>query len=244
MDSQDGKKTSQKKSKDSQKVIDISQRIAERDAKKNPFEKLKDIKVRLDLEQAKIAIPVSLLSILVIVTLANSQILNSPDVIESRDLASQGTTIVPARGIASIPSGTSTSEDELVQAMASKSLSEISAVGRSPSALEKLSLETLEGKYAIRMTESQKISEIQIAPNQVESPIRFEAKFIESNRSWMPVAFEKSVRVQNQKNATGSHEVYHLVNRLSMPVAQIDVSLDTAGRLLAMKVVTTTVASK
>ena len=126
--------------------------------------------------------------------------------------------------------------------MSNKTLAEISAVGRKPSALEKLSLETLEGKYAIRMDEGQKISEIEISAAQVANPVRFDAKFIESNRSWMPVNFDKSIRVQNTQSDSGARQTYHLVNALSMPVARIDVSLDTEGRLLAMKVIPTTAA--
>lgn len=238
MDSKDDKKN------DSRKVIDISERISARLEAKSPVEKLKAIKVRLDLEQAKIAIPASLLSILVVVTLANSKLLDSPAVVESREMASQGTLIAPSRGIASIPSGTSQGEDELIQTMAQKTLGEISAVGRKPSALEKLSLETLEGKYAIRMDAGQKISEIEIAQNQVESAIAFDAQFMEKNRSWMPVAFEKSLRVGSLDGDSGQKQTFHLVNSLSIPVARVDVNLDTSGRLLAMKVVPTTASEK
>lgn len=227
--------------KEPRKVIDISERINARLASQNPFEKLKAMKVRLDLEQAKIAIPASLLSIVVIVTLANTRLLNSPDVVETRELASVGTVIEPSRGIASIPAGTTQNEDELVQAMANKTLGEVAAIGRSPSALEKLSIETLEGKYAIRMNGAQKISEIEISQSQIANPIAFDAKFIEKNRSWMPVAFEKSIRVQNSEGENGTNQTFHLVNKLSMPVARIDVRLDPAGRLLAFKVVPTTV---
>lgn len=238
MDSKDDKKN------DSRKVIDISDRISARLAAKSPIEKIKSMKVRLDLEQAKIAIPASLLSILVVVTLANSKLLDSPEVVESRELASQGTLIEPSRGIASIPSGTSQGEDELIQAMSQKTLAEIAAVGRKPSALEKLSLETLEGKYAIRMDSSQKISEIEIAQNQVDSAIAFDSKFIENNRSWMPVTFEKSLRVESHDGDSGQKQTFHLVNKLSIPVARVDVNLDTSGRLLAMKVIPTTASEK
>ncbi len=237
MDSNDNKKEPGKMPR---KVIDLTERIEARASAKNPLEKLKAMKVRLDLEQAKIAIPASLLSIVVVVTLANSKLLNSPDVVESRDLASQGVTIAPSRGIASIPTGTSDNEDQLVKAMSEKTLSEISAVGRKPSALEKLSLETLEGKYAIRMDDTQKISEIEIAQDQIANPVAFDSKFIEKNRAWMPVSFEKSIRVQNTSSESGSRQTFHLVNGMSMPVARVDVSLDPSGRLLALRVTQTT----
>ncbi len=233
MDSKNDKKVPRK-------VIDISERISARAASKNPIEKLKAIKVRLDLEQAKIAIPASLLSIVVVVTLANSKLLNAPEIVQSREIASVGTVIEPSRGIASVPTGTSQSEDTLVKEMSNKALSQISSVGRSPSALEKLSLETLEGKYAIRMDEAQKISEIEISENQVTSPVAFDSKFIEQNRAWMPVSFEKSVRIQRSQNGEGGRQTFHLVNGFSIPVARVDVRLDGSGHLLGMKVVPTT----
>ena len=227
-----------KDGKEPRKVIDISERLPNR----NPMDKLKSLKVRLDLEQAKVAIPVSLLSILTVVTLANSKLLTSPEVIQSQELASEGTLIKPSRGIASVPTGTSENEDQLVKEMATKTLSEISAVGRKPSALEKLTIETLEGKYAVRMDEGQKISEIQISDSQTNEAIKFEANFLETNRQWMPVKFDKSVRVKNDDSFGGSKQMYHLVNKLSMPVAKVDVSLDSDGRLLSLKVIPTTVA--
>lgn len=227
-----------KDGKESRKVIDISERLPNR----NPMDKLKSLKVRLDLEQAKVAIPVSLLSILTVVTLANSKLLNSPEVIQSQELASEGTLVKPSRGIASVPTGTSDNEDQLVKEMSAKTLSEVSAVGRRPSALEKLTIETLEGKYSVRMDEAQKISEIQIAESQQNSAIKFEASFLETNREWMPVSFDKSVRVKNDGSESGSKQMYHLVNKLSMPVAKVDVSLDREGRLLGLKVIPTTVA--
>lgn len=241
MDSNDNKK---KEPKAPRKVIDISERIEARAASKNPIEKLKSMKVRLDLEQAKIAIPASLLSIVVVMTLANSKLLNNPDVVQSREIASEGTIFTPSRGIASVPSGTSENEDQLIETMSNKTLGEIASVGRSPSALEKLSYETLEGKYAIRMDETQKISEIEIDEKQIDSPVHFDSKFIETNRAWMPVNFDKSIRVQNTSGDSGTHQTFHLVNKLSMPVAKVDVSLDTAGRLLALKVIPTTADSK
>lgn len=223
------------------KVIDISERLPNR----NPMDKLKSLKVRLDLEQAKVAIPVSLLSILTVVTLANSKLLQDPEVIQSREMASSGTSeiIRPSRGIASVPTGTSVSEDELIKQMAGKTLSEITAVGRKPSALEKFTIETLEGKYAVRMDESQKVSEIQIADAGQQDPIAFTASFIEKNREWMPVNFEKSVRVKSEATDNGQQQSYHLVNGFSMPVAKVDVQLDHEGRLLGLKVVPTTAAA-
>lgn len=232
--------SNQNDGKGTRKVIDISERLPNR----NPMDKLKSLKVRLDLEQAKVAIPVSLLSILTVVTLANSKLLHDPEVIQSRELASSGTSemVRPSRGIASVPSENSVNEEQLIKQMAGKTLGEISSIGRKPSALEKFTIETLEGKYAVRMDDMQKVSEIQIADAEQQTPIAFSPSFLENNREWMPVSFEKSIRVKSDQTEAGSQQSYHLVNGFSIPVAKVDVQLDREGRLLALKVVPTSAA--
>ena len=55
------------------KVIDMTERIHAPDYR----ERLRNLKVRLDLEHAKVAVSTSLLSIVVLVTLANNNLMTS-----------------------------------------------------------------------------------------------------------------------------------------------------------------------
>lgn len=211
--------------KEPRKVIDMTERMKSN----GPIDRLKAMKVRLDLEQAKVAIPTSLLSIVIVVTLANSKLLQGPDT-ESRELASSGQN----RGIASVPTGTSEHEDQLVKSLAAKALSDIAAVGKEPSALDRLTFETLEGKYAVHMDRAQKIESLQISPTRADQPVAF-GGFIEKNRQWMP-AFDKSIRVAQEKSEGGTHEVYQLVNKYSMPVAEVSVDLDKNGGMVGLTI--------
>ncbi len=214
-------------------VIDMTDRMQQPDQKS----RLKNLKVRLDLEQAKIAVSTSLLSILVLVTIANSR------------LASQDTPqIAGGRAIASVANGTSEVEDTIVHSLADRALSSDAVIGRKPSSIEQLSFGFLEGKYALHM-QNGKLSEIEFAnsvdsadrPKHIDDP----AQFLEANREVLPVAFSRSVKVEHLANKAEIIETYQLVNEISRPVANVQFRMDTVGRLLSMKVATiSNVASK
>lgn len=234
-------KSDKKGSNQGSKVIDISERISERQEAQKPTSRLGKLKVRLDLEQAKIAIPASIMSILVVVTLANSKLLTEKPVIESRDLASEGTP-VQTRGIASVPTGTSDEEDRLVKDMAQRNLSDAASLGRAPTAIEKFAIEQLEGKYSVRMNAG-KLSALELNARSTE-PVAFDSKLLEQSRGILPVAFEKSIRVASETTDKEIHETYHLVNSLSMPLAEVQVRLNETHHLLGMKVVPTNVSGQ
>lgn len=212
----------------SRKVIDINERLPSKD----PLEKLKGMRVRLDLEQAKVAIPMSLLSILAVVTMLNSQMFSGPRSasVQSRDLASEA---VPSRGIASVPTGTSAEEDSLVRRLGQEGLSKGSALGRKPTALQRFTLGALEGQYDV-MLDGEKVRALTLSP--AARPVAFGDKFLDQHREFLPAQFDKVLQVGNESDDQGRHMTYQLLNRLSLPVATVDVRLDAEGRLLSLKV--------
>lgn len=207
-------------------VIDMTDRIREPDA----VARLKQLKVRLDLEHAKVALSTSLLSIVILVTLANNSLMKSV----SGDESSTG----GGRGIASVSSTIDESEGsrQLVQDLAARDLSAAAKVGRKPSAIEKLAFEVLEGKYAVRLDDG-KISEIEFSNStDLPKPVGALMAFLESHRDLMPADFAKRVKVDRQDEGSQTTETYQLVNNLSMPVAKVLLRMDNAGRVLAMRV--------
>jgi hypothetical protein len=222
-------------SKEKNNVIDISDRIVVPDYR----ERLKSLKVRFDLEQAKLAVSTSLLSIVLLVTLANNNIM-------TRITVEEKTTEFASRSIASVPEATVS--PELVTSLAQRDLSDAAAVGRKPSSLEQLRFGTLEGKYAVRLQQDGKLSEIEfsdsVASGDRPKHIESFSHFLEANRELLPVDFEKSVKVSSERAADGATEVYQLVNRVSMPLAKVQVKTDAAGRLLAMRFAPLQVAAK
>ena len=214
-------------------VIDMTERIQEPDTK----ERMKHLKVRFDLEHAKIALSTSLLSVVVLVTLANRNMMSNTEPVE---------VVKMNRGIASVPTGTSDAEDVLVRQLAKKELS-IQALGRQPSSIESLAFGQLEGKYAVRLQHG-KLSELEFSdvtslgdrPKHIDD----RGAFLDSHRDILPVTYDKSIRVDALSSANQTTEVYQLLNEVSRPVASVEFHLDAAGRMLSMRVDELKIASK
>lgn len=239
-------------------IIDLSQRRAEND---NGSKTKEHLKLRLDLEQAKILVTTSLISVLFLVTLANNSLMSAPvaqvhgeSPLLGRGPAStrgqnQGQTQSQiqsqTRNVASVPTGTSQWEDEMVARMAKLDVDDAEKVGRRPSSLDRLRFEFLEGKYAVRL-ENGKIDELEFAdPSQSGDFPKFvndRVKFLEINRDLLPVQFVKSVRTKSAKQGDQTVERYNLLNTSDVPVAKVEFHLDSAGRLLSMKVLRPRVA--
>lgn len=119
-------------------VIDMTERIPSAIDRLG----LSGLKVRFDLEHAKIAVSTSLLSIVILVTLANNNLMTSINpVVTPLDEAvpsSRG-----SRGIASVPGANQVAAaipeyPQLVKALARRGLGPTASVGQTPSALDRL----------------------------------------------------------------------------------------------------------
>jgi hypothetical protein len=214
-------------------VIDMTERIQEPDT----LERMKFLKVRFDLEHAKIALSTSLLSVVILMTLANRNLMSNSAPAEMK----------PSRAIASVPTGTSDAEDSLVQTLAKHELSADSSMGRQPSSIESLAFGQLEGKYAVRLANG-KLSELEFSDvtSQGDRPKHIDDRghFLDSHRDILPVAYDKSIKIDSQTTGDSTLETYQLVNEVSRPVANVEFRLDAAGRMLSMRVAELTVASK
>ncbi len=222
-----------KKPYNTDNVIDMTERIQEPDAKA----RLKNLKVRFDLEHAKLALSTSLLSVVVLVTLANRGLMNSAAPVE---------VVRGARAIASVSTGTSNAEDILVRELAKHDLNQVS-MGRQPSSIESLAFGQLEGKYAVRL-EDGKLAELEFSDvtSQGDRPKHIDDRgvFLDSHRDILPVAYDKSIRIDSQSSHGTTTEIYQLVNEVSRPVANVEFHLDSAGRMLSMRVAELKIASK
>ena len=218
-----------KKNNNKDNVIDMTDRTQNPDT----IERFKHLKVRFDLERAKVGLSASLLSIVVLVTLANNNLMTKVNVEPQAQ----------SRGIASVGTGTSDAEDSFVRNLAKKELSASAQIGHNPSAIEKLAFGYLEGHYAVRL-ENGKLSELEVSNAQAGKQISNMESFIESNRDVMPVAFDKSVKVQTEQLDGGTIETWQLINSVSRPVAHLQIHTDGDGRLLALHVSLQQVASK
>lgn len=224
-------------------VIDMTERIPENDQKA----RLKGMKVRFDLEQAKVAVSASLLSIVVLVTLANNNLMASSDD-ESPALQSMTQS---SRGIASVGHETAMpvqDSSKVIEELSKRELSSAASLGRAPSLVEKLAFETLEGRYAVRL-ENGKIKEIEFSDRHSGSgteqakKIQNLAGFLESQKALLP-SFDRSMKLGTEEGVEEKVETFQLVNGVSMPVAKVQFHMGSDGQLLAMHVVPSQLNSK
>lgn len=224
-----------KKDTPNDNVIDMTERIPETDQRAG----LRGLKVRFDLEHAKIAVSTSLLSIVILVTLANNNLMTS--------ITPSADEVLPSsyggRSIASVPGGSqlaapaAAGDSKLVKELASRALSPSASVGQKPSALERLAFGFFEGKYAVRL-QAGKIHEIEFAsdnnPADAKHIDNFPS-FIESQRDLLP-EFARSVKVGDGREGSDRIKTFELVNEVSAPVAKVEFRVDDDSRLLGVRV--------
>ncbi len=214
-------------------VIDLTERIKEPNYK----EYLKGLKVRFDLEHTKVALSTSLLSIVILVTLANNNLMSSA--VETKAEPAQ-----VARGIASVPGESVTfastspgiENPQLLKELAKRDLGPDAAVGRKPSALEKLAFEVLEGKYAVRVRDGL-LDEIELVEGAITDAKEIQSvqSFINGQRDLLP-RYDRLVQVGSERSGSDQIQTFQLVNEVSIPVAQVEVRLAESGRLVGLRV--------
>lgn len=211
-------------------VIDLELRRAQN----TDTEKLKSLKAKADLENVKLVISTSLLSVLILATVANSNFFSS-----SQTETSSG------RGVASVQTGTSAWEDRLAEKLAVTSLKQEAAFGRAPSSTEQFTFGALEGKYAVRF-ENGKVQEFSFAdPKSEQQPIIVVDRiaFLKSYRSVLPVSFDKVERVEVTNEAQATFERYNLTNAKGLYVGSVEFRLDLTNRVLSMRYLDSRLAS-
>lgn len=224
-----------KKDTPNDNVIDMTERIPETDDRAS----LRHLKVRFDLEHAKIAVSTSLLSIVILVTLANNNLMTSisPSAEEAVPTSYGGRSIASVPGGSQVAAPAAASDAKLVKELASRVLSPAASLGQKPSALERLAFGFFEGKYAVRL-HAGKIREVEFASeNNPADAKRIEnlVSFIESQRDLFP-EHARSVKVGDNHEGSDHVKTFELVNEVSVPVAKVEFRVDDENRLLGLRV--------
>lgn len=226
--------------RDKHNVIDLSERRAEIEARKEQAGvtgKLREaLAKRLDVEQAKIAVSTSLISIVVLATFANNSIWTT----ETRGSANSSSIAMRSnedRGIASVSAtGLADSERAVTRELARRELDSRSTLGRRPSSLDELALGFLEGKYSMRL-ERGKIQSLEFASGGAtsdEPKYVDRVRFLEQMRELLPVRFDRLAKGQGDEPRM---ETYELLSKDSdRAQANVEFRMDEMGRLLSMKV--------
>jgi len=218
-------------------VIDMTERIPSQLDRLG----LSGLKVRFDLEHAKIAVSTSLLSIVILVTLANNNLMTSinPELVPMDEAVSGSR---GSRGIASVPGGNQVAsalpeDPQLIKNLAQRGLGPLASVGQTPSALDRLAFGFFEGKYAVRL-HAGKIREIEFSSEsnvsdakEVANPLRF----LENQRDLLP-EFARTVKVGDSRDGADHIKTFELVNEVSIPVAKVEFRVNDESRLLGLRV--------
>jgi hypothetical protein len=226
-------------------VIDLTKRIQARAETEAEIAIATGQKPRVtwDIERTKVAVATSLLSVVLLVTLANNNVLSGggaeTNTVETEFASVTTETIRPSRGIASVSgTGMALAEQDVVKRLASHELT-AEGVGRPPSSVEAFVFGTLEGKYAVKLADG-KVHGIEYsAQDDVDTPptsVSNLSAFLVENRGIMPVQFDRAIRVGREKSGQIVRESFELIDDSLAAKANVEFELDSSGGLLAMKI--------
>ena len=192
---------------------------------------------KVQFEKNRFFISASIVSILVLATLANTNIFapSTPSVMASRH------SVRPVgRFIASI-NDLKMQRSEYDQNL----LNELSvdrntaSFGLKPSLEDKLRYETLEGKYLMQFSKGNKIKSIEFTRLEDRSGepkyLNNRAEFISKHKKLMPVVFDSTTRTHVKKSRLKTVENFDLIDG-DNKVANVEFQLDAYGRFISMKV--------
>lgn len=191
---------------------------------------------RRELEKKQVALSISLVSVLVIVAVANSNFLNSkkPSLDSSRSIASvDSQTSLHSRNIEW--------EGRLIDQLEKMNFRGTASLSQKPSQKDKLQFGVLEGKYFLGYN-SGKLNEIRFSPSQQGSDPKYinnRLQFIKDYKDLLALQFDeiekKAMKIKVDEKSEPYEEHYKLLNE-NASVAEVAFRLDKYGRFLGMKV--------
>ncbi len=197
-------------------------------------EKMKNIKMKIDMHNTKLMVSTSLLSVIVLATVANTSSFSTRP--------AQGSPVTDSsRGIASVQMGTSAWEDRVAKKLSEQTLPNEAQIGRKPSSLDQLTFGALEGKYTVR-TVNGKINEIELADSESGTrpkKISDLGLFLRENNQLMltaPVATIEPLKTVQEGAVQKSS--YRMIGENHQDLGQVEFQLDGSGGLLSMHVMT------
>lgn len=144
-----------------------------------------------------------------------------------------------SRGVASVPTGTSASEDQFHASIAARPLSGSTGLGLKPSEIDRLTFGFLEGKYSVHL-ENGKVKELAFVDSSSQSNgdrptyLKDPVEFLQNNREIFPREYSE---VRSGATLTQKDQIvrsYALMQKTDQ-VGEVQVTLDLSGRLLSMK---------
>ena len=182
--------------------------------------------------EKKLIIATAILSILVVISVFNR---NAFSIQNGRiELASSSQD--HSRQIASMPLGTTNSEDKMTKELSMKALDGKARWGQNPSRVEQLTFGLLEGKYSVNLKDGKlngfELSDLTSQPKLVKDL----ESFISDNKEILPVHFASIAPVQNTKSEIDFIQRFALMSAASRRMAEVEFHLDNLGRIISMRI--------
>ena len=192
---------------------------------------------RRDFERRKWMVLTTMATIIFLVTATNSSLFRSSDA--PSDLRSN-------RGIASVNSSlessalTGESSKEFIQNMEKSADRSAASLGSSPSLLDQMRFGLLEGKYLVKMSDSQQVESIEFVPfNSAED----RPKYLQEKEKFLSVYMEllgaRAVEIGDWKQSIDGDSLrteYSLLDQTKAQVAIVRFKDDSFGRLIRIDV--------
>lgn len=195
------------------------------------------LRLRFDLEQKRILISASILSILFLVAAVNDRLVSNNTQMVSglnpwRDLASAQSTYD-----SSLVTPNYDWESRLALELATENPADRNAtLGQRPSALDQLQFGTLAGNYSLKIYHN-RINEISFAASdRTPTLIGDRERFLLQTRDFLAQDFASVKRLDSRYQHGQVVESYSLINKAGESAAQVEFRLDAFGRLLSMKI--------
>ncbi len=192
---------------------------------------------RVQFERNRMFISGSIVSILILATLANTNLFS----LNSADSNLQVRKVTTGRMIASVKSDSENRNDydkEVLNLAKSNLNRRTASFGKSPSLQDKLRYETLEGKYLMQFEEG-KIKSIEFTrlTQQGSEPkyVNNREEFLSRHKSLLPVNFDLAKKSSVQKSRLKTIEKFNLIDGVNS-VANVEFQMDAYGRFISMKV--------
>ena len=182
--------------------------------------------------EKKLIIATAILSILVVISVFNRNTFS----IQNGRIELASTAQDHSRQIASMPLGTTNSEDKMTKELSMKTLDGKARWGQNPSRVEQLTFGLLEGKYSVNLKDGKlngfELSDLTSQPKLVKDL----ENFISENKEILPVHFDSIAQVQTTKSEIDFIQRFALMSAASRRMAEVEFHLDNLGRIISMRV--------
>ena len=190
-------------------------------------------KVRYDLERKRVALPATMIALLVLIAVGNEAINSN----RGTDSDSQKRTIAAAQKWLGDSEASRQWEQNLAHNLSDREPRDVASLGRSPSAFDQLRYGFLEGKYAVQLVDG-KLREISFVENSSDRPRYIDdiKAFLKEQKALLGVEFDEIVGQDKTNRGNLVVEKLDLKAADGRTPASVEYVTDEFGRFRELKI--------